>query len=202
MAIFEKLSKIQAELKAPKNQYNDFGKYKYRSCEDILEAVKPICQKNGCVLVLSDEVVNLDGRYYVKATAMLIDGEDNISNSAYAREDESKKGMDGSQITGTASSYARKYALNGLFCIDDTKDADTNENAQERQNRANAENEKPKAENPKQADIICPKCGKAVKSIKGKDGNTRTPEQVLAQLNMCGDCYKKAKENEKANVQA
>ena len=201
MAIFEKLSKIQAELKAPKNQYNSFGKYKYRSCEDILEAVKPICQKNGCVLVLSDEVVNLDGRYYVKATAKLIDGEDNISNSAYAREDESKKGMDGSQITGTASSYARKYALNGLFCIDDTKDADTNENAQERQSRANAENEKPKAEKPKQADIICPKCGKAVKSIKGKDGKTRTPEQVLAQLNMCGDCYKKAKENEKTDVQ-
>lgn len=212
MAIFEKLSKIQAELKAPKNQYNDFGKYKYRSCEDILEAVKPICQKNGCVLVLSDEVVNLDGRYYVKATAMLIDGEDNISNSAYAREDESKKGMDGSQITGTASSYARKYALNGLFCIDDTKDADTDENAQERQSRANAENEKPKAEKPKQADkpkadenpkadVICPKCGKSVKSIKGKDNKIRTPEQVLAQLNMCGDCYKKAIANEKANVQ-
>ena len=201
MAIFEKLSKIQAELKAPKNQYNSFGKYKYGSCEDILEAVKPICQKNGCVLVLSDEVINLEGRYYVKATAMLIDGEDNISNSAYAREDESKKGMDGSQITGTASSYARKYALNGLFCIDDTKDADTNENAQERQNKANAENEKPKAKNPKQADIICPKCGKAVKSIKGKDGKTRTPEQVMAQLNMCGDCYKKAKANEKTDVQ-
>lgn len=211
MAIFEKLSKIQAELKAPKNQYNSFGKYKYRSCEDILEAVKPICQKNGCVLILSDEVVNLDGRYYVKATATLIDGEDKISNSAFAREDESKKGMDGSQITGTASSYARKYALNGLFCIDDTKDADTNENAQERQNRANAENEKPKAEKPKQADepkaekpkadVICPKCGKVVKPIKGKDGKTRTPEQVLAQLNMCGDCYKKAKANEKTDVQ-
>ena len=212
MAIFEKLSKIQTELKAPKNQYNNFGKYKYRSCEDILEAVKPICQKYGCVLVLSDEVVNLDGRYYVKATAKLIDGEDNICNCAYAREDESKKGMDGSQITGTASSYARKYALNGLFCIDDTKDADTNENAQERQNKANAENEKPKAEKPKQADkpkadekpkadVICPKCGKAVKSIKGKDGKTRTPEQVLAQLNMCGDCYKQEKANEQANVQ-
>ncbi|MEE1019313.1 MAG: ERF family protein [Acutalibacteraceae bacterium] len=190
MAIFEKLSKIQSELKAPKNQYNSFGKYKYRSCEDILEAVKPICQKNGCALILSDEVVNLDGRYYVKATATLIDGEDKISNSAFAREDESKKGMDGSQITGTASSYARKYALNGLFCIDDTKDADTNENAQERQSRAQKDNP-----------IICPKCGKAVKSIKGKDGKTRTPEQVLAQLNMCADCYKQEKSNEQTDVQ-
>lgn len=212
MAIFEKLSKIQAELKAPKNQYNSFGKYKYRSCEDILEAVKPICQKNGCVLVLSDEVVNLDGRYYVKATAMLIDGEDNISNSAYAREDESKKGMDGSQITGTASSYARKYALNGLFCIDDTKDADTNENAQERQNKANAENEKPKAEKPKQADkpkadekpkadVICPKCGKAIKpAITGK-GAVWNAKDILNKYGMCGDCYKKAKANEKTDVQ-
>lgn len=127
--IYSKLSNIQQELKAPKGQRNDFGKYNYRSCEDILEAVKPICAKNKTTLVLSDSLENIGERYYIKATATLYDIENNeeISNTAYAREEEIKKGMDGSQITGTASSYARKYALNGLFNIDDTKDADTNE---------------------------------------------------------------------------
>lgn len=134
MNIYEKLSNIQNELKAPKGQYNKFGGYKYRSCEDILEAVKPICKKYNTVLVLSDTLVNIGERYYIQATAKLTDIEKPtemedtcISNTAYAREEESKKGMDGSQITGTASSYARKYALNGLFNIDDTKDADTDE---------------------------------------------------------------------------
>ena len=132
--IYKKLLDIQTELKAPKGQYNSFGKYKYRSCEDILEAVKPLCQKYGTVLVISDKLVNMGERYYIQATARLTDIETDkenedtcICNTAYAREEESKKGMDGSQITGTASSYARKYALNGLFCIDDTKDADTDE---------------------------------------------------------------------------
>lgn len=123
----KELIKIQSELKAPKGQYNSFGKYKYRSAEDILEAVKPLLAKNNCHLTLTDEVVMVGDRYYVKATAILTNGEDAISTTAYAREDLDKKGMDGSQITGTASSYARKYALNGLFCIDDTKDADTDE---------------------------------------------------------------------------
>lgn len=129
MNIYEKLSEIQNELKAPKGQYNKFGNYKYRSCEDILEAVKPICKKNKATLIISDELQNIGDRYYIKATATLYDTEKegSISNTAYAREEESKKGMDGSQITGTASSYARKYALNGLFNIDDTKDADTDE---------------------------------------------------------------------------
>jgi len=134
MNIYEKLLNIQNELKCNKNQYNKFGGYKYRSCEDILEAVKPICKKYGAVLVLSDTLVNIGERYYIQATARLTNIETNkesedscISNTAYAREEESKKGMDGSQITGTASSYARKYALNGLFNIDDTKDADTDE---------------------------------------------------------------------------
>lgn len=121
------LMAIQAELKAPKGQYNSFGKYKYRSAEDILEAVKPICHKNGCVLMLSDELCNIGERYYVKATAILKTPDSEFVTYAYAREDESKKGMDGSQITGTASSYARKYCLNGMFCIDDTKDSDTDE---------------------------------------------------------------------------
>lgn len=129
MNIYEKLLNIQTELKAPKGQYNSFGKYKYRSCEDILEAVKPICAKNKATLILSDSLENIGDRYYIKATATLIDVEsgENLENTAYAREESEKKGMDGSQITGTASSYARKYALNGLFNIDDTKDADTDE---------------------------------------------------------------------------
>lgn len=129
MSVYEKLSKVQTELKAPKGQYNSFGKYKYRSCEDILEAVKPLNAKHGVVLTVGDEVVEISNRFYVKATAVFVDIEsgEKIINTALAREDDSKKGMDGSQITGTASSYARKYCLNGLFCIDDTKDADTDE---------------------------------------------------------------------------
>ena len=126
-----KLLEIQHRLKAPKGQYNSFGKYKYRSCEDILEAVKPILYEVGCTLTLSDDIVLIGDRYYVKATAQLVGADTNHQVTAYAREDEDKKGMDGSQITGTASSYARKYALNGLFCIDDTKDADTDEYAQQ-----------------------------------------------------------------------
>lgn len=129
MSVYEKLMKVQAELKAPKGQYNSFGKYKYRSCEDILEAVKPLNAKHGVVLTVGDEVVEISSRFYVKATATLVDIEsgEKVTNTALAREDDAKKGMDGSQITGTASSYARKYCLNGLYCIDDTKDADTDE---------------------------------------------------------------------------
>lgn len=129
MSVYEKLSKVQSELKAPKGQYNSFGKYKYRSCEDILEAVKPLNAKHGVVLTVGDEVVEISNRFYVKATAVFVDIEsgEKIINTALAREDDAKKGMDGSQITGTASSYARKYCLNGLYCIDDTKDADTDE---------------------------------------------------------------------------
>lgn len=120
--IYQELARIQKELKAPKNLYNDFGKYSYRNAEGILEAVKPLL--NGLVLLLGDEIELIGSRYYVKATATLTDGEDSISVSARAREDETKKGMDGCQITGACSSYARKYALNGLFDIDDTKDSD------------------------------------------------------------------------------
>ena len=121
--------RIQTEIKAPKNLYNSFGKYKYRNAEGICEAMKPYLQKEGCALTLDDEIVEKGGRVYVMATAKLIDCEtgDYHSVSAYARESFEKKGMDDSQITGTASSYARKYALNGLFLLDDTKDADTDE---------------------------------------------------------------------------
>jgi len=123
----QKLNKIQQELKAPKNQKNSFGKYNYRSCEDILEAVKPLL--DGAILIVSDKIVNIGDRYYVEATASLSEGNEVIETTAYAREAETKKGMDEAQITGATSSYARKYALNGLFAIDDTKDADTMDNS-------------------------------------------------------------------------
>ena len=121
----EKLRKIQTELKAPKNQYNNFGKYKYRNAGDILEAVKPLLAKHQLTMVISDEIIEIASRVYVKATVDVFDGNEKISASAFAREPESKKGMDESQVTGAASSYARKYALNGMFCIDDTKDSDS-----------------------------------------------------------------------------
>jgi hypothetical protein len=122
------LNEIQQKLKAPKGQTNSFGKYKYRSCEDILEAVKPLL--GTATLTLSDEIVQVGDRYYVKATATLVDKDGAICTTAYAREPQDKKGNDEAQITGACSSYARKYALNGLFCIDDTKDADTDEHTQ------------------------------------------------------------------------
>jgi hypothetical protein len=118
------LAKIQSLIKAPKGQFNSFGKYKYRSCEDIVEAVKPVINQLGYYLTLSDEIVNIGNRFYIKATATISNGTETFSVVAYAREEETKKGMDGSQVTGASSSYARKYALNGLFAIDDTKDSD------------------------------------------------------------------------------
>lgn len=122
----KKLTKIQSTLKAPKGNFNNFGKYKYRSCEDILEALKPLLAELSCVVTLSDEIVQIGERYYIKATATLLDCEsgETQSTTAFAREELEKKGMDSSQITGSASSYARKYALNGLFAIDDGVDAD------------------------------------------------------------------------------
>ena len=122
---YARLAAIQEHLNAPKNQYNSFGKYKYRSCEDILEGVKPLLK--GLFLSISDEIVLIGDRYYVKATATITDGNNRHSASAMAREEESKKGMDAAQVTGATSSYARKYCLNGLFGIDDSKDADTDE---------------------------------------------------------------------------
>ena len=131
--IFAALMAVQAELKAPKNQHNSFGKYDYRSAEDIIEAVKPLLKENGLFLNMSDEVVLVGDRYYIKATVKVVDvvtGE-SVQTSALAREAAQKKGMDESQVTGTASSYARKYALNGLFAIDDNRDADTDEYARQ-----------------------------------------------------------------------
>ena len=132
MSITETLSAIQTQLKAPKNQFNKFGNYKYRSCEDILEGLKPLLAEHKAALVLNDEIQVISNRIYVKATATLKQGKDEISTTAYAREAESKKGMDDAQVTGATSSYARKYALNGLFACDDTKDADaTNQHGKE-----------------------------------------------------------------------
>jgi hypothetical protein len=121
-----RLSEIQQKLNAPKNQFNSFGKYNYRSCEDIMEGLKPLI--SGLVVTVTDDIVMVGDRIYVKATASITDGSSTINNSAFAREALTKKGMDESQITGTASSYARKYALNGLFLIDDSKDADSMNN--------------------------------------------------------------------------
>ena len=141
MQIHTKLATIQKKLKCEKSQYNSFGKYKYRSCEDILKAVKPLLDETKTVLTLSDELVAIGERYYVKATATLLDTEESkdvpfISTTAYAREEETKKGMDGSQITGTASSYARKYALGGLFDIDDGIDSDATNTGETKTARA------------------------------------------------------------------
>lgn len=195
MSIYEKLSAIQAELKAPKNQHNSFGNYNYRSCEDILENVKPICRKNRTTLILTDHLENIGDRYYVKAVAELIDldEKDSVQVSAYAREEESKKGMDGSQVTGASSSYARKYALNGLFNIDDTKDSDfTNTGSSEPQKRASTPS---KAEYPAKTNApvsdsdgsfqpVCADCGKPI-SVKVHDFSAKkfgTP--------LCMDCQK------------
>ena len=149
MNVTQKLIKVQNELKAPKGNYNSFGKYKYRSAEDILESVKPLNADNGLLLTLSDKPTLIGEWHYIEATATITDGETSLSVTAYARESLNKKGMDESQITGTASSYARKYALNGLYLIDDTKDADTDE-YQQQTNQEQA----PKKASDKQLDLI------------------------------------------------
>lgn len=187
MKVYEKLMNVQAELKAPKNQYNTFGKYSYRSCEDIQEAVKPLLKKYKLALKVYDEVVLIGDRYYVKATASVIDTEEGEAEytTAYAREEETKKGMDASQITGSASSYARKYALNGLFCIDDTKDSDTT-NTHDKESKSTA---KPKAETKPNTDNLqgnkCCGCGKAVPD---NVANFSTKKFGKA---LCFDCQKK-----------
>lgn len=129
VVLTQRVGDIQHKLKAPKGQYNSFGKYNYRSCEDILEGVKPLLKEHNLALLIDDEIVQIGERYYVKATAKITDGREFVSATAYAREPDIKKGMDESQITGATSSYARKYALNALLCIDDTKDADTTDNS-------------------------------------------------------------------------
>ena len=137
----EKLMEVQSELKAPKGQFNSFGKYKYRSCEDVLEALKPLLKKEGLILIITDDIRMIGDRFYIQANVTLTDTEtgDVLNCSAFAREEESKKGMDGSQVTGAASSYARKYALNGMFCIDDNKDFDDPANDQNKNKKPTQE---------------------------------------------------------------
>lgn len=190
---FRRFIAFQNELKAPKNQYNNFGKYNYRSAEDILEAVKPLESKHNILIFVSDDVVPCGERVYVKATATAIDanGESEpIKATAFAREPVEKKGMDASQITGTASSYARKYALNGLLCIDDTKDADTNQY-----------NAPPP---PEPVDIlpkfVCADCGKPFQdcNINGKFFNAQQYFEMVKKYSddgvaRCKECREKIK---------
>lgn len=190
--IYGKLAAIQRELKAPKGQYNSFAKYNYRSCEDILEAVKPLCIKNNATLILNDTVREISGRFYIVATATLADQESDgvVEADAYAREPQDKKGMDDSQITGMASSYARKYALNGLFCIDDTKDADTDE--------AKRQEQKPV----KKGAVICESCGIPIKGVTCQ-GVRYSPDDIADKSidrygkRLCWGCMKAANAAEK-----
>ena len=186
----KRVGMAQAELKAPKNQYNSFGKYNYRSCEDILEAAKPINKKYGLVLLLTDKPVCIGQRYYIEATARLydIESEQFIEATASARESDTKKGMDDSQVTGTASSYARKYALNGLYNIDDTKDADTDAYKQQTTNTTPAPDDK-------RGDR-----GKPFEAFRDPaSGKTFTPAEVFQMAKKrnadgvarCADCRKK-----------
>lgn len=184
MNIYEKLANIQSELNCPKNQKNNFGNYNYRSCEDILEAVKPLLAKNKLTLTISDEIEQIGDRYYVRAIASLTDIEkveenkiQTIQSEAFAREDENKKGMDLSQVTGATSSYARKYALNGLFCIDDTKDADTDayKKQQDKGNKPQNTYQKPVQQAPK---LISDAQRKRLYAIAS--GNNEVAKRVLA----------------------
>lgn len=168
------LNLIQVKLNCPKGQFNAFGKYKYRSCEDILEGVKPLLEETGSTLVIHDEIIAIGSRYYVKATATITTPEGKAAGVAFAREQESKKGMDESQVTGSASSYARKYALNGLFCIDDTKDADTRA-PEENQSSTNQQEVNPKATQ-QSGDLITEKQIKFLYA-RARDYGI-TPEQV------------------------
>lgn len=183
VTIYEKLSAIQQALKAPKSEYNDFGKYKYRTAEGILESVKPLLAEHKCVLLLRDDLESKEGRVYIKATASLFDIEaaDNgtISAVAFAREEESKKGMNASQVTGAASSYARKYALNGLFCIDDNKDSDFT-------NQTPKEERKPDETRSQTSDFpFCQDCGARI------DERVRKYSVDKFGVALCRDCQKR-----------
>lgn len=190
------LRSIQCELKAPKGQYNSFGKYSYRSCEDILEAVKPLLDKYKATVYITDEVVSVGDRIYVKATATFVDKDGKeVSVSAFAREPVARKGMDEAQVTGATSSYARKYALNGLFLIDDTKDADTDENRNESEARSKASgSDTPKSDAPKvQRPNYSPE--QLEKMKKWADGTFTEVELAEFRKRCCGPDYADAIED-------
>lgn len=197
--IAAKLVQIQRELKAPKGQYNSFGKYHYRSCEDITEAAKPICAKYNTALTLEDDLVHIGERYYVKATARLTDAEtkESIFTNAFAREEESKKGTDAAQLTGATSSYARKYALSGLFALDDTKDSDfTNTGDGEKKQSLGSQIASIGESSP----YICAECGKPFTAFTDKNGRSYTAQEVWESVRSrsadgiarCKECREKA----------
>ena len=197
MSIYEKLSAIQTKLNAPKKQYNSYGRYNYRSCEDILEGLKPHLEETKTAVTVNDEVVLIGERYYIKATATLHDCESDksVSNTAYAREELTKKGMDASQITGSTSSYARKYALNGLFCIDDVRDADTRDNRQkEAVEQAKEEQEVKDIENSVIDDL-------KARALKARCVSEQVPEQTLLKLYKV-DAIEKLTMRQFANIHA
>ena len=191
MNLREKLTSIQTSLKATKGQFNSFGKYHYRSCEDILEALKSHLASTKTAIVINDDIIAVGTRIYVKATVTLLDdeSEETITATASARESEEKKGMDSSQLTGATSSYARKYALNGLFCIDDNKDADSSDNSKD--------DKKPKEQKQEQKEYKCEKCGKNFEEWTDTKGKTWSAGQVANfsknknnGVTLCYDCSK------------
>ena len=215
--VMAKLVQIQAELKAPKSQYNSFAKYNYRSCEDITEAAKPICAKHGCALTLNDTVLFIGDRYYIQAEARLTDGETGefVAVTANAREEDSKKGYDASQLTGATSSYARKYALSGLFALDDTKDSDftnTGDKGKKSDTPAHEAPTKPAAAKPVQpmvgngraddapVEYKCAGCGKPIIPVTLRSGQVLSAAEVYEQLKgmntdgvcRCKECRAKA----------
>jgi len=197
--IAAKLVQIQRELKAPKGQYNSFGKYHYRSCEDITEAAKPICAKYNTALTLEDDLVHIGERYYVKATARLTDAEtkESIFTNAFAREEESKKGTDAAQLTGATSSYARKYALSGLFALDDTKDSDfTNTGDGEKKQSLGSQIASIGESSP----YVCAECGKPFAAFTDSKGQPHTAQEAWEMVRSrsadgiarCKECREKA----------
>lgn len=189
MSIYETLSIVQNELKAPKSQYNSFGKYNYRNCEDILEALKPINAKHNACVTLSDDVVVVNDRFYVVATATFYADGEHISVTAYARESLDKKGMDSAQVTGATSSYARKYALNGLFAIDDTKDADGYDNRAAEPQKATKPQAKKSATNDEDLKKIQNTVKMHLRTLSQKTGKTDGTiyKEALAQTNTKGE---------------
>lgn len=195
LSFHQKFLALISELKAPKNQYNNFGKYSYRSAEDILEGVKPIAIKYGLIPNLSDEVVQIGDRYYIKATASISDGIKTISSTGLAREEENKKGMDGSQITGTASSYARKYAMNGLYQIDDTKDADSDEFKNQQDKNSNSQQVNKASD--KQVGLLK---SKVIEYSKVRGGDKSQLEEYLMNSFSVNDIYNTDKHNTSAMI--
>lgn len=203
------VSKIQTELNAPKGQYNSYGGYSYRSCEDILEALKPLLKREHLVVMINDDIVCIGERFYVKATATITDGVDSFSNTAFAREPLDRKGMDCSQITGATSSYARKYALNGLLCIDDNKDADTMDNREQPKAKAKVEKKvapkeiAPKEvvkEQPKEQDIT-EAYGRTINFLNALEDNSFDSETDKKKYDFIMNLKSKLPADQKKNVE-